>query len=361
MQSPLKAVGRSLLCHRTTVTHHHYSELLRCHLLSRRLYLNIFMPWIQFSSLPFSSSSLLKSLQSSPLCDSLWLSQLEMQRKLCLNFSVRMHSCAFLPGLHSSPGKKKQCFSLKSDPAFYRVELLIADNPAAPPTLCLGLTPSHLLLPSCPRLLFSVFTSPPFRFPCIVSLFLLSPSFPSSPPSFATLLHKRAGILRRCLSDPPPLCVAPCCVVLVGTVGGVVLSLVVPIKQIMCWFWRRRLVIPLNQQSRSISPLLLFWKQTLSCAKRDTTSSSCTYANPANRLTACRYTIKQTDGPHLIDSLLVLWNSDAELVYLNSWRSIQLEFKLFLVQVRQCPFSGKTQLWQYKEVLVMWCFSFLSN
>lgn len=65
-------------------------------------------------------------------------------------------------GCTRAPETKSNVVSLKSDPAFYRVELLIADNPAAPPTLCLGLTPSFSLLPSCPPLLFSVFTSPPF-------------------------------------------------------------------------------------------------------------------------------------------------------------------------------------------------------
>lgn len=137
-------------------------------------------------------------------------------------------------GCTRAPETKSNVVSLKSDPAFYRVELLIADNPAAPPTLCLGLTPSFSLLPSCPPLLFSVFTSPPFSSLvlslsfCSHCLFLLIFPFIRSAP------HKRARILRQCLSDSPPLCVAPCCVVLVGTVGGVVLSLVVPVKQIMC-------------------------------------------------------------------------------------------------------------------------------
>lgn len=146
-----------------------------------------------------------KSLQSSPLCDSLWLSQLEMQRKLCLYFSVCfcvclclcVHCCIFLPGLHWRPGNKKQCFSLKSDPAFYRVELLIADNPAAPPTPCLGHTPSLPLLPSSPPLLFSVFTSPPS-----LSLVLSLPFFQSSPPSFTPPLASCDGafpICRRCV------------------------------------------------------------------------------------------------------------------------------------------------------------------
>lgn len=104
-----------------------------------------------------------------------------MQRKLCIYFSVRLLSCVFLPGLHSSPRNKKQCFSLKSDPAFYRVELLIADNPAAPPTLCLGLTPSFSLLPRCPPLVFSVFTSPPFSFLVLSLSFCSHCLFPHLP------------------------------------------------------------------------------------------------------------------------------------------------------------------------------------
>lgn len=122
-------------------------------------------------------------------------------------------------GCTRAPGNKKQCFSLKSDPAFYRVELLIADNPAAPPTLSLGLTPSFLAPPLLPSPSVQCLHLTSFLLPRIVSLFLLSLSFPSSPPSS----HKRARILRRCLSVPLPLCVAPCCAVLVGSVGGVVL------------------------------------------------------------------------------------------------------------------------------------------
>lgn len=53
------------------------------------------------------------------------------------------------------------------------------------------------------------------------------------------------------------------CSVLVGVVSSVAVSLVGPVKQIMSWFWQRRLVIPLKQQSHSINPPLVFWKTKL--------------------------------------------------------------------------------------------------
>lgn len=136
-----------------------------------------------------------------------------------MHFRVGVCASAFRPGLHSSPGNKKQCFSLKSDPAFYRVELLIADNPAAPPTLCHPRPPSFWLLPSCFPILFSVSTSTPSPFLPIVSLSL------HCAPTLYSLRPSREGSR----SAAPSLRV-----VLVGAVGGVALSPTVPVKQIMC-------------------------------------------------------------------------------------------------------------------------------
>lgn len=143
-----------------------------------------------------------------------------MQPELCVHFRVGVCASAFRPGLHSSPGNKKQCFSLKSDPAFYRVELLIADNPAAPPTLChprppLLLAPPQLLSYPVQCLHLNSFT--------LSSYCLSVPSL--RPPPLYSLRPSREGSR----SAAPSLRV-----VLVGAVGGVALSPTVPVKQIMC-------------------------------------------------------------------------------------------------------------------------------
>lgn len=95
-----------------------------------------------------------------------------------LSFTVLECACARVcisTSVTLKASKQKADFSLMSNPMFYRVELLITDNPAAPPFLSPCLAPHSSIVAS--SLSLSLFTSYPSPFLCpFSSLSLFIPS-----------------------------------------------------------------------------------------------------------------------------------------------------------------------------------------